>query len=124
MTTVVRRERTGSGAIIAWSVVFDRCVEVRVFRWFKRKRLDGAAQRKLTIAMAHAEEELIDTHVENVLEMYETLADDMPIGELLDLYLEEYEPSDQRAGIVARRVLAQLASAPHVRPRPRPQRRS
>lgn len=74
--------------------------------------------------MAHAEEELIDTHVENVLEMYETLADDMPIGELLDLYLEEYEPSDQRAGIVARRVLAPLASAPHVRPRPRPQRRS
>src|SRR5690606_1057028 len=95
--------------VVGARVVFDRCVEVRVFRWLKRKRLDGAAQRKLTIAMAHAEEELIDTHVENVLEMYETLADDMPIGELLDLYLEEYEPSDQRAGIVARRVLAQLA---------------
>lgn len=92
--------------------------EVRVFRWLRRRRLGDAAQRKLTIAMAHAEEELIETHVENVLDIHESLTDHLPIGELLDLYLEEYEPSDQRAAIVARRVMAQLASAPRVRPRP------
>jgi hypothetical protein len=88
-----------------------------VFRWLKRKRLGEAAQRRLTIAMAHAEEELIDTHVENVLDIHRVLGDELPIAELLDLYLEEYEPTDQRASIVARRVLAQLASVPRVRER-------
>ncbi len=89
-----------------------------MFKWLKRRRLGEAAQRKLTIAMAHAEEELLETHVENVLDMHRALGDELSIAELLDLYLEEYEPSDQRAGIVSRRVLAQLASVPRVRERP------
>jgi len=89
-----------------------------VFRWFKRGRLGEATQRRLTIAMAHAEEEILETHVENVLDMHRALADELPVAELLDLYLEEYEHSDQRAGIVARRVLARLASVPRARERP------
>lgn len=89
-----------------------------MLRWLKRRRLSDAARRKLTIAMARAEEELIETHVENMLDLHRGLENDLPISELLDLYLEEYEPSDQRAEIVARRVLAQLA-VPHVREGPR-----
>lgn len=89
-----------------------------VFRWLKRRRLDEAAQRALTIGMARAEEQLIGTHVGNVLDLHHEMENHLPISELLDLYLEEYEPSDQRAAIVARRVLAQLA-VPRSRHGPR-----
>ncbi len=90
-----------------------------MFRWLKRRRLGDAMQRRLTIAMAHAEEELLETHVQNVLEMHGALAPDLPIRDVLELYLDEYEPSEQRSEIVVRRVLAQLAAEPRLRDRPR-----
>lgn len=111
------RARRGAG--IAGIVWVERDSEGRVFRWLKRRRLGGATQRRLTIAMAHAEEQLLETHVHNVLEMHDALASELPIADVLELYLDEYERSEQRSEIVVRRVLAQLAAEPRRRDGPR-----
>jgi hypothetical protein len=101
----------------------DLVQEEGVFAWWKRRRMGEATRRRLTIAMARAEEELIETHVRNVVAMYESIGD-VPLASVLDLYLEEFEGGVQRAEIVTRRVLAQLATpgAEAAAPRRRSQR--
>lgn len=87
--------------------------------WLKRRRMGDATQRRLTIALARAEEELIETHVQNVVDVFQSLAGDLPLPEVLDVYLDEMDPGERRAEIVTRRVLAQLEGARRERPRRR-----
>jgi hypothetical protein len=60
------------------------------------------------VALARAEEELIETHVQNALDVVDAVASDMPIGRALELYLDALEPGEPRATIIAKRVLARL----------------
>ena len=92
-----------------------------MFRWLKRKRLSESAQRRLTIALARAEEELIDTHVENVLDVYDAIGAELSLAEAANLYLEEVQPGPQRSEIIARRVMAQMESQPRRRRSSRPE---
>src|SRR5690606_28114814 len=80
--------------------------EVNVLRWFRRRRLGEAARRRLLIALARAEERLVQTHVRNVLEVQEAVGGDLPLTAVLDLYLDAVDPGEPTASIVARRVLA------------------
>lgn len=90
-----------------------------MFGWLKRRRMGDAANRRLTMAMARAEEELIETHVHNVVEVFEAMAGDLPLSDVLDTYLDEMDPGERRAEIIARRVLSQLEGDRRDRPRRR-----
>jgi hypothetical protein len=94
-----------------------------VFSWLKRQRMDEGARRRLLIALARAEEELIETHVQNALDVVEAVGDSLSIGRALELYLEALEPEEPRATIVAKRVLARLERDDLERARGRKRRR-
>ena len=79
-----------------------------VFDFFRRRRLSSEGQKRLAIALARAEETIIDTHVENALDVIESVSDELPIDRVLEVYLEALEANPQRAEIIARRVLTRL----------------
>ena len=94
-----------------------------MFGWLKRQRLDDGARRRLLIALARAEDELIETHVQNALDVVEAVGGSMSVGRALELYLEALEPEEPRATIVAKRVLARLERDERERHRGRRRRR-
>jgi hypothetical protein len=79
-----------------------------VFDWLRRRRLSDDARRRLVIALARAEETIIETHVRNVLDVVAAVGDELALDRILDVYLEALEPDDTRATLIARRVLARL----------------
>lgn len=94
-----------------------------MFGWLKRQRMDEGVRRRLLIALARAEEELLETHVQNALDVVEAVGDSMPIGRAVELYLEALEPEEPRATIIAKRVLARLEREEMERGRRRRRRR-
>jgi hypothetical protein len=74
----------------------------------RRRRLKPAAERRLLVALARAEEELVRTHVQNALDVMESVAGEMSPGRALSLYLDELEVDDPQATIVAQRVRSRL----------------
>lgn len=91
--------------------------EGEVLRWLKRRRLSDPARRRLLIALARAEEELVDTHVRNALHVYAAVSDELPLDRALEVYLEALDPGEPRSSIVARRVLARLEGGTRRKPR-------
>jgi hypothetical protein len=79
-----------------------------VFRWLRRRRLSERTQRQLRIALARAEEEVIDVHVQNILDVYEVVGGELSLTDVMEAYFAEVQESERRPEIVARRVLAQL----------------
>src|SRR5262245_2562235 len=79
-----------------------------LFDWLKRKRLSDEGRRRLLVALAKAEEAILETHVRNALDVIATVGDELPLDRVLELYLEALEPMDGRQEIIARRVLARL----------------
>lgn len=90
-----------------------------MFRWVKRHRLGRGAQRRLLVALARSEEELIETHVQNALDVIEAVAEDLAVGRALELYLDALEPGEPRSSIIAKRVLARLENDAELRMRRR-----
>ncbi|CAN5666874.1 hypothetical protein BH23GEM9_BH23GEM9_31530 [soil metagenome] len=74
----------------------------------KRRRLSGASERRLMIALARAEEEVVRTHVQNALDVLDAVAREMPPGRALELYLDELDVEEPQATIIAQRVRARL----------------
>lgn len=74
----------------------------------KRRRLSPASERRLMFALARAEEELVRTHVQNALDVMESVAGELPSGRALSLYLDELEVDEPQATIVVQRVRARL----------------
>jgi hypothetical protein len=74
----------------------------------KRRRLSAAAQRRLLIALARSEEELVRVHVQNVLDVLEAVGGELSSGRVLELYLDELEVDEPHATIIAQRVMARL----------------
>ncbi|MGQ0561004.1 MAG: hypothetical protein ACT443_03915 [Gemmatimonadota bacterium] len=79
-----------------------------VLDFFRRKKLSDEAQKRLVVALARAEETIIDTHVDNALDVIEAVGDELPIDRALEIYLEALEENPQRAEIIARRLLSKL----------------
>ena len=79
-----------------------------VLDFFRRRRLSEDGQQRLSVALARAEKALIETHVENALDVIEAVGDEMSLDRALEVYLEALEENDQRAEIIARRVLTRL----------------
>jgi hypothetical protein len=92
-------------------------------KWLRRRRrMDDAAKRRLLIALARAESDLIDTHVRNALHVIDSVADDLPLERTLEIYLDAFDPGEPRSSIVARRVMARLEEPEPRRPRRRERR--
>jgi hypothetical protein len=79
-----------------------------VFEFFRRRKLSDRGQKRLVLALARAEETIIEKHVENALDVIEAVADELPLERVLEVYLEALESNPQRAEIIARRVLSKL----------------
>ncbi|MEO5511902.1 MAG: hypothetical protein ABIS27_14830 [Longimicrobiales bacterium] len=79
-----------------------------MFGWLRRKKISGRAKRRLMIALARAEEEILETHVVNALAVMDALENELSIGHALELYLEAMDLGEVRETIVAKRVLARL----------------
>ena len=79
-----------------------------VLDFFRRRRLTDDGQKRLAVALARAEASIIEAHVDNALDVIEAIGDEMPLDRALEVYLDALEENDQRAEIIARRVLSRL----------------
>ncbi|HET7585409.1 MAG TPA: hypothetical protein VFK13_10895 [Gemmatimonadaceae bacterium] len=71
-------------------------------------RLDQAAQKRLRLAQARAEESVIRTHVDNALMFVDTLAEDMPFDRAIESYVRVMGIPEPLASTVVTRALVSL----------------
>lgn len=76
--------------------------------WLKKRKLGESARKKLMIAMARAEDALIETHVSNILDVAAALEGEVEIDRAAALYLDRIELDEDLAGSVTNRLLARL----------------
>ena len=74
---------------------------------FSRK-LAPAAERRLRLAQARAEETLIDAHVTNALMFIDALAEDLSFDRAIESYVRVMGVPEPLASVVATRVLVAL----------------
>ena len=79
-----------------------------VLDFFKRRKLTDDGAKRLVVALARAEESIIEAHVENALDVIEAMGEALPLDRVLELYLEALVDNPRRAEIIARRVLSRL----------------
>src|SRR5436190_10889836 len=81
----------------------------RIFpeRIFRRK-LEPAAERRLRLAQARAEEAIIRAHVDNALMFVDTLAEDLSFDRAIETYIREMAIPEPLASTVATRTLVVL----------------
>jgi hypothetical protein len=81
--------------------------------WFKRffpesifsRKMEPAAERRVRLAQARAEEAIIRTHVDNALMFVDVLAEDMTFDRAIDAYVREMAVPEPLASTVATRTL-------------------
>src|SRR5678815_5695325 len=73
-----------------------------------RRKLEPAAERRLRLAQARAEEAIIRAHVDNALMFVDTLAEDMSFDRAIDSYIREMAIPEPQASTVATRTLVVL----------------
>ena len=83
---------------------FRRFFPERIFR----RKLEPAAERRVRLAQARAEESIVRTHVDNALMFVDTLAEDMSFDRAIDAYIREMSISEPLASVVATRTLVIL----------------
>lgn len=79
-----------------------------MFNWIRRKRLSAEARRKLLLLSARAEEAIIDTHANNLLDLLHTLGEEVDLDRGIELYAEMVSLDESIAGAVTNRVLTRL----------------
>lgn len=72
------------------------------------RKLEPAAERRLRLALARAEEAIIRAHVDNALMFVDTLAEDMTFDRAIDTYVREMAVPEPLASTVATRTLVVL----------------
>jgi hypothetical protein len=73
-----------------------------------RHKLEPAAERRLRLAQARAEEAIIRAHVDNALMFVDTLAEDLTFDRAIDSYIREMAIPEPLASVVATRTLVVL----------------
>lgn len=77
-----------------------------MFNWLRGRRLSKEARKKLLVMQARAEEAIIETHVENVMELVDLLQGEVDAERALEEYQELMPMDDVIAAAVTNRVLA------------------
>lgn len=72
------------------------------------RKLQPAADRRMRLAQARAEEALVRTHVENALSFVDALAEELAFDRAIDTYIREMAVPEPLASAVATRVLVVL----------------
>jgi hypothetical protein len=72
------------------------------------RKLSDAAEGRLRLAQARAEEALVRTHVDNILMFVDTLAEEMPFDRAIDSYIRVMGVAEPLAATVATRALVAL----------------
>ena len=72
------------------------------------RKLEPAAERRLKLAQARAEESIIRAHVDNALMFVDTLAEDLSFDRAIDTYVREMSIPEPLASVVATRTLVVL----------------
>src|SRR5213082_3946213 len=72
------------------------------------RKLEPAAERRLRLATARAEEVLVRAHVDNALMFVDTLAEDLTFDRAIDTYIREMAIPEPLASTVATRTLVVL----------------
>ena len=72
------------------------------------RKLEPAAERRLRLAQARAEESIIRAHVDNALMFVDTLAEDLTFDRAIDTYIREMAIPEPLASTVATRTLVVL----------------
>jgi hypothetical protein len=88
-----------------------------MFNWLRGRRLGAEAKRKLLIVQARSEEAIIETHVENVLELLDMLAGEIEVDRALEEYAAMMPMEETIAATVTNRVLARGLGAGAARGR-------
>jgi len=73
-----------------------------------RRKLGPAAERRLRLAAARAEESVIRAHVDNALMFVDTLAEDLTFDRAIETYIREMAIPEPLASVVATRTLVVL----------------
>ena len=73
-----------------------------------RRKLEPAAERRLRLAAARAEESIIRAHVDNALMFVDTLNEDLTFDRAIETYIREMAIPEPLASIVATRTLVVL----------------
>ena len=73
-----------------------------------RRKLEPAAERRLRLAQARAEEAIVRAHVDNALMFVDTLAEDLTFDRAIDTYVREMGIPEPLASTVATRTLVVL----------------
>src|SRR5216110_2183157 len=73
-----------------------------------RRKLEPAAERRLRLAQARAEESIVRAHVDNALMFVDTLAEDLSFDRAIDTYVREMSIPEPLASTVATRALVHL----------------
>lgn len=72
------------------------------------RKLEPAAERRLRLAQARAEESIVRAHVDNALMFVDTLAEDLSFDRAIDTYVREMSIPEPLASTVATRTLVVL----------------
>ena len=72
------------------------------------RKLSEAAERRLRLAQARAEESIVRAHVDNALMFMDTLAEDLPFDRAIDTYIRVMGIPEPLASTVATRALVVL----------------
>jgi hypothetical protein len=79
-----------------------------MFNWIRRRRLSGDTRKRLLLVAARAEEAIVETHVNNLLDLLETLDDEIELDRAIEIYAEMVSLEESRAPTVTNRLLARL----------------
>jgi len=72
------------------------------------RKLSDAAERRLRLAQARAEEAVLDTHVRNALLFVDTLAGELPFDRAIETYIRMLGIPEPMSSTVATRTLVVL----------------
>jgi hypothetical protein len=84
--------------------MFDRLFPATIFP----RRLDEAAEKRLRLAHARAEESIVRAHVDNALMFVDALVEDMPFDRAIENYIRVMGIPEPLASAVATRTLVVL----------------
>jgi hypothetical protein len=73
-----------------------------------RRKLEPAAERRMQLAAARADEAIVRAHVDNALMFVDTLAEDMSFDRAIDTYVRAMAIPEPLASVVATRTLVVL----------------
>lgn len=79
-----------------------------MFNWLRRRRLSAGARKRMLLVAARAEEAIVETHVSNLVDLLDTLGDEIDFDRGIELYTEMMTLDETLAATVTNRLLARL----------------